>query len=51
MPPAFSVRTIQQCSISSPCLFSTLKKKKVSLLLLQREKKMFEVRMVSPQSK
>lgn len=50
MPPAFSTRTIQQCSI--PSLFLAHFKKKVSLLLLQREKKkMFDVRMVSHESK
>lgn len=53
MPPAFSIRTIQQCSIPSVCASRALFKergRKVSLLLLQR-KKMFDVRMVSHESK
>jgi hypothetical protein len=48
--PAFSVRTIQQCSIPVflDCTFF-LKRKKVSPLL--QRKKMFDLRMVSHESK
>lgn len=51
MPPAFSVRTIQQCSIPSLCVSGVHLKKKSISSPTSKGKKMFDVRMVSHESK